>query len=105
MQARFFCKYLKGELELPSADAMRLDTRTEMDRRWSCGYSKRKAHMMNSEQEAYYNSLANDAQIEGIPPVYVKIWGLTDDFLYNKLFDFRNYQYKILDDHNYIQVE
>lgn len=96
---------MEGTLELPTEFEMKRHTEHEMMERWQKGYNKRKAHMMGEEQESYYNSLAKDAEIDSIAPVYVKIWNLTEKFLYDQLFDFRDYQYTIVDEQNYIQLE
>ncbi|KAG5891245.1 hypothetical protein JTB14_004359 [Gonioctena quinquepunctata] len=104
LQARYFCKYLKHSMHLPSTDDMRMHTEREMQSRWAKGYSKRQAHLMGEHQEAYYNDLAEDAKTSPIAPVYVKLRNTSVKNLYEDLLNFREDRYKILDNENFIKV-
>ncbi|KAH1015166.1 hypothetical protein HUJ05_012935 [Dendroctonus ponderosae] len=104
LQARYYCKYLNGLMSLPSAEEMRVHTQEDMENRQAKGYTKRQMHMMGPDQQSYYNELAHDAQTAPIPPVLVKLRDLSVKRLYDDLVNFREDQYKILDEQNFVKV-
>lgn len=103
-QARYYCKYLNGLLSLPSVEEMRMHTQQDMENRKAKGYTKRQMHMMGPDQQSYYNELAHDADTAPIPPVLVKLRDLSVKRLYDDLLNFREDQYKILDEQNFVKV-
>ncbi|KAL1513029.1 hypothetical protein ABEB36_002513 [Hypothenemus hampei] len=104
LQARYYCKYLKGEMLLPSTEEMRMHTRKDIENRQSRGYVKRQMHMMGPDQQSYYNELAEEAKTTPIPPVMVKLRDLSVRRLYDDLINFREDQYRIVDDNNFIKI-
>lgn len=104
LQARYYCKYLEGSMSLPSADEMRMHTQKDIENRQAKGYTKRQMHMMGPDQESYYNDLAQEADTEPIPPVLIKLRDLSVKRLYDDLLNFREDQYRIVDDNNFIKV-
>ncbi|XP_019865641.1 senecionine N-oxygenase [Aethina tumida] len=104
LQARFFCKFMNGSMQLPSADEMRMHTENDMQARWAKGYTKRQAHMMGPEQLSYYEDIASDANTTPIPPVIVKLRDQSVKRLYDDILNFRQDIYKIVDPHNYVKV-
>lgn len=105
LQARYFCKYLDGSMMLPSTEMMRMHTEMDMRNRWAKGYTKRQAHLMGPDQQAYYDDLAADANTLSIAPVYVKLRNISIQRLHEDLANFRNDRYKIVDMENYIRVQ
>lgn len=104
LQARYYCKSLTGSMPLPSTEEMRLNTNQDIENRIAKGYTKRQMHMMGPDQQSYYNDLAEDAQITPIPPVLVKLRDLSVKRLYDDLLNFREDQYKIIDENNFVKV-
>ncbi|CAG9863787.1 unnamed protein product [Phyllotreta striolata] len=104
LQARYYCEYLKGSMSLPSTEEMRRITDEEMQKRWAAGLSKRDSHIMNEYQEDYFNDLAKEANIETISPVYVKLYDMSIMKLYTDLMNFREINYRVIDDENYTVV-
>ncbi|KAF7283948.1 hypothetical protein GWI33_022774 [Rhynchophorus ferrugineus] len=104
LQARYFCKYLKKSIILPSVEEMKIHTENDVRSREAKGYSKRQMHMMGPYQESYYNDLAADARTTPIAPVMVKLRDLSVQRLYDDLLNFREDRYKIVDDHSFIKV-
>ncbi|XP_050294534.1 senecionine N-oxygenase [Anthonomus grandis grandis] len=104
LQARYYCRYLKGEMSLPSKEAMNEDTQADIQARLSKGYNKRQMHMMGPDQESYYNQLAEEANTSPIPPVMVKLRDLSVKRLYDDLLNFRDDQYRIVDEQNFVKV-
>lgn len=104
LQARYYCKYLKGSMSLPRAEDMRMHTQRDLENRKVKGYTKRQMHMMGPDQQSYYNELAEDSDTAPIPPVLVKLRDLSVKNLYEDLLNFREDQYKILDENTFIKV-
>ncbi|KAL3286885.1 hypothetical protein HHI36_001373 [Cryptolaemus montrouzieri] len=104
LQARFFCKYLNGSMSLPSRELMTKDTEKEMQARWKKGYTRRQAHMMGADQQKYYDDLAKMANIKSIPPVIIKLREFSNKSRYEDLNNFRENNYKIIDDDTYVKV-
>lgn len=91
-------------MNLPTKEEMYADTKYEMQKRWEKGYTKRQAHMMGSDQVYYYSDLAENANIEPIAPVIVKLREESAKRITEDLINFRNDIYKIIDNENYIKV-
>ncbi|CAG9766253.1 unnamed protein product [Ceutorhynchus assimilis] len=104
LQARYFCKYLTGAMDLPSKEEMRMHTEKDMENRKAKGYTKRQMHMMGPDQQSYYNDLAEDADTAPIPPVLVKLRDLSVQRLYDDLINFREDQYRIVDENSFVKV-
>ncbi|XP_025836607.1 flavin-containing monooxygenase FMO GS-OX-like 2 isoform X2 [Agrilus planipennis] len=104
LQARFYVKYLDGDLKLPSEEEMREDTEKDMQLRWEKGYNKRQAHMMGPGQRSYYNDLATMANLIPIDPVIVKLRDESVKRLHTDLMTFREDRYKIVDKETFVKV-
>ncbi|XP_066152346.1 senecionine N-oxygenase-like isoform X2 [Euwallacea fornicatus] len=104
LQARYYCKYLEGSMSLPSAREMRMHTQQDLENRKAKGYTKRQMHMMGPDQESYYNDLAQEADTAPIPPVLIKLRDLSVKRLYDDLLNFREDQYRIVDENNFIKI-
>lgn len=104
-QARYYCKYLSGAMELPTKEEMRLDTEKEMNKRWEKGYSKKKAHMMGPNQPEYYKELATAAGTAPIEPVIIKLRDESVKRRYEDLLHFREDRYKIVSSDSFIKVQ
>ncbi|XP_066152347.1 senecionine N-oxygenase-like [Euwallacea fornicatus] len=102
LQARYYCKYLEGSMSLPSAEEMRRDTQQDLEKRRADGYTNPQLHMMGPYQESYYNGLAQEADTTSIPPVLIKIRDISVQRRSNDLMNFREDQYRILDDNNFV---
>lgn len=105
LQARYFCKYLSGSMQLPTKEEMRMHTKKDLEMRLERGYTERQAHIMGEFQGAYYKDLAADAKTDPIAPVIIKLRELSVKRLYDDLLNFREDRYKIIDENNYIKVQ
>ncbi|CAG9766255.1 unnamed protein product [Ceutorhynchus assimilis] len=106
LQARYVCKYLTGDMDLPSKEEMRLHTEKDVEDRIVKGYTKRQMHRMGAgpNQQAYYDDLGQEANIATIPSVMVKIWDAGVHRLLSDLIRFRGDKYRIVDENNFVQV-
>ncbi|VEN41239.1 unnamed protein product [Callosobruchus maculatus] len=102
LQARYFCKFLEGSMQLPSTEEMRAHTEAELKWRLEKGYTKRRFHRMGPYQEMYYNDLSTEANIKPIAPVIVKLREESGKRLASDFLNFRNDRYKIIDDENFV---
>lgn len=103
LQSRFCLTFMTGRKNLPSKEVMKSDTDAEMERRWSRGLTKRQAHKMGADyHEAYYTELAEIADIEGVKPVYIKMFAKCLCNLLKKFDGFRNATFEVIDDENFI---
>ncbi|XP_062558928.1 senecionine N-oxygenase-like isoform X1 [Armigeres subalbatus] len=102
LQSRFAIKYYSGEKPLPPREKMMDDYETEMNGRWERGLKKRQAHMMGGEvQRAYYNDVAQTADIEPIPPVMIDMHIASHRRKNEDLSGYRNDVFRVLDGKNF----
>lgn len=104
LQSRFILEYFTGRQSLPCKAEMLLDTQTQMQKRWENGFKKRQAHMMGPEQINYYNDLAYTANIENVKPVMTKLHNESSQRFMDDLLSFREENFRILDDDNFIKI-
>ncbi|XP_017771382.1 PREDICTED: senecionine N-oxygenase-like isoform X1 [Nicrophorus vespilloides] len=104
LQARFFTAYLDEKMKLPDFDQMLNDEKSDMEERIAKGYTKRKAHLMGVDQNAYYDMLAKTAKLKPIPPVMTKLFLHCIQCLICDLMNFRDLKFKIIDEENFIQI-
>ncbi|XP_052871989.1 senecionine N-oxygenase-like [Anopheles cruzii] len=104
LQARFCLKFYSGQKNLPSREKMlrawQEDTREREERK----LTDKLTHMLAGDlQQRYYDDLARIAELETLKPVLAKMHA---ECISSKLEDvnFRNYEYRILDDHNFIKI-
>lgn len=83
---------------------MLLSETNELEERTKKGLQKKHFHMMGPEQGDYYNSLANLAGIETLPPVLTKLHNESSKRFLDDLVHYREDRYKIIDDYDYIQL-
>lgn len=104
LQARFFVASLNGVFTLPSKELMYADLYDDLQQRENKGYTKRQAHLMGPDQFDYYEDLAKQAKTTPIPPVIVKLRDESVKRLYDDLINFRDDNYKILNDNTFVKV-
>jgi dimethylaniline monooxygenase (N-oxide forming) len=96
---------LDGSLQLPSLEEMRALTDKELERRRADGLvGSRLAHSMGLKLQAYFEQLAQEANIEPLPPVFTKLFGESIRCLMADLYGFRNARYKIVDRNTFERV-
>lgn len=96
--------YLSGRKPMPSEEEMRADTDREMALRWARGYKKRQAHMMGSDQNKYYDDLANTAGIENLTPVMTKLHNESSQRFLDDLVNFRKDRFRVIDSETFVKV-
>lgn len=104
LQARFTLTFMTGRKQLPPRDEMLDDHEKEMNERWSKGYRKHQAHLMGPDQNKYYDDLATTAGVEPIPSVMTKLHNFSSLRFLDDLTNFRNDNFRILNDETFIQV-
>lgn len=103
LQVRFFLTFLTSQKLFLSKDEMIKDTEFDMSERWKRGLSKKKAHSLGKiYQEKYFADLASTAQIDPIKPVILKIYNESHQHKSQDFHSYRQYNFIILDDENFI---
>lgn len=90
-------------MDLPTKELMYKDTKADVDKRLSKGYSSKQMHLLGHDQKDYFDDLAKIAKITSIDPVITKIWSDSDNAFYQDLKNFRNVHYKILNKNEFIK--
>jgi len=103
-QVRFILKFWLGEKTLPSKQMMLAEETREFEEKKRKGYDKRHFHMMGPAQGAYYDDLANTAEITPLPPVLTKLHNESSTRFLDDLVNYREDRYRILDDRNFVQL-
>lgn len=76
----------------------------EIYQREILGYKKRKMHMLGKDfMRPYLNELATMTNIEPIKPVILDIYDRSRYLMQNDIRNYRKYNYRIIDDYNFIQ--
>lgn len=104
LQVRFCLTFMTKRQPLPSRDEMLKDTDNEMNERWKT-MEKCKSHFVGLERNASYcEDIAKTAGIVLLQPAVVKMF--TENFLrfFENYNEFRNFQYKIIDDENFVAL-
>ncbi|XP_063695641.1 uncharacterized protein LOC134827041 [Culicoides brevitarsis] len=102
LQVRFCLKFLTKAVELPSTEKMRQDLNEDIYQRQLRGYKKRKMHQLGKDfMQSYMNELATMANIEPVKPVIFDIYFRRQLLMRIDLRNYRNFNYKILDDFNF----
>ncbi|XP_050079524.1 senecionine N-oxygenase-like [Anopheles maculipalpis] len=105
LQARFCLKFFSGQKSLPTKQEMLNAWQTDQDERKQRGLTGKLTHMLAGDlQQRYYDDLARIAGIEPLKPVLAKMHA---DCINSKNEDvnFRNYEYRIIDDENFTKVK
>ncbi|XP_066995496.2 senecionine N-oxygenase [Anabrus simplex] len=105
LQARFFVSTLSGRVKLPPPEDMEEDYEQEMLRRKAAGLSRHQFHMMGPLQGAYYDDLADSAQLPRLPPVMASLHNESSRRFLEDLAHYREDIYRIVDENTYIQVK
>lgn len=100
-QVRFALKFLSEAKQLPSKSKMTEDMQIQMQKHWNLGYRKHQAHHLDAEKLEYISQLAESANIEGVPTVFVKIVEESRNTIRSDPIGFRKYKYIIIDDHTF----
>ncbi|XP_049832100.1 uncharacterized protein LOC126272888 [Schistocerca gregaria] len=104
LQARFFLSLLDGGWQLPSREQMLRDTEEEAAERTAAGLSGRQFHMMGERQGRFYRELAAVGRVAPLPPVLAKLHDESSRRFLEDLPGYRRDVYRLLDDHNYVQL-
>ncbi|KAK9505562.1 hypothetical protein O3M35_009584 [Rhynocoris fuscipes] len=104
LQVRYVLKVLEGEVKLPSKEEMLKDTENEMKLRKENGLKKKQFHMMGPRQGDYYAELASLGNLPPLPPVMADLHNFASNRQLNDLKNFREDNYKIVDDKTFIKV-
>lgn len=104
LQARFFLKTLSGETVLPSKEEMLRDTKKEKEFRDKLGMKKNQFHMMGPLQGDYYSDLAKMGDLERLPAVMTKLHNEASDRQLSDIRNFRQDNYRIVDEENFVKV-
>lgn len=103
LQVRFFLKFLCGGKKLPLKEDMLQDTERDQDVRSARGFPK-KAHFLGPIAHAsYYEALAKTGEIAPLKPVLAKIFNKSVQNLFTNFNNFKNYNFKIVDDENFVE--
>ncbi|XP_049964048.1 uncharacterized protein LOC126484543 [Schistocerca serialis cubense] len=104
LQARFFLSLLDGGWQLPSREQMLRDTEAEAAERAAAGLCGRQFHMMGERQGRFYRELAAVGRVAPLPPVLAKLHDESSRRFLEDLPGYRRDVYRLLDDHNYVQL-
>ncbi|XP_049816096.1 uncharacterized protein LOC126263122 isoform X2 [Schistocerca nitens] len=104
LQARFFLSLLDGRWQLPSREQMLRDTEAEAAERAAAGLCGRQFHMMGERQGRFYRELAAVGRVTPLPPVLAKLHDESSRRFLEDLPGYRRDVYRLLDDHNYVQL-
>ncbi|XP_053667834.1 senecionine N-oxygenase-like [Anopheles marshallii] len=105
LQARFCMTFFSGQKPLPSKQEMLDAWQQDQDERKVRGLTGKLTHMLAGDlQQRYYDDVAHIAGIESLKPVLAKMHA---DCINSKNEDvnFRNFDYHIIDDENFIKVK
>lgn len=94
-------KFLSGAKQLPSKSKMLEDMQVQMQKHWNYGYRKHRSHFLLEEASEYSSQLAQMADIEGIPNVFLHIGAESFNASITGNLEFRKYKYTIIDDNTF----
>lgn len=97
-------QFLTNAVPLPSKGHMQRDTNEDIYQRQTRGYKKRKMHMLGKDyMRPHLSDLATIANIDPIKPVILDIYDRGRYLMQNDLRNYRKYNYRIIDDYNFVQ--
>lgn len=105
LQTRFCLTFMTGRRRLPSRQEMQEDQDKEMNERWSKGLKQHQAHIMGADQNAYYQELSSEANIEPLKTVLTKLHNLSSLRFLDDLIHFRREIFRIIDDETFVKVD
>ncbi|XP_046811658.1 senecionine N-oxygenase-like [Lucilia cuprina] len=103
MQVRFVIKFFSNEVELPSKLEMFKELKREIEDRKARGLRQCEAHKMGAKEYEYYNDLCSITGITNMKPVVANIMKDCGRKYIYELETYRNYNYKILDNENFLK--
>jgi len=103
LQMKFFLKYFSGGRKLPAKEEMLEDIAKDKSKRTAIGFRESRAHYLGAElQEQYLADLAETGDLEPVKPVMSKLFAKGLSNLYHDSSNFRNYNFKLIDDENFV---
>ncbi|XP_064211561.1 senecionine N-oxygenase [Tribolium castaneum] len=102
IQARFYCQYLNGTMELPPKELMYKEVEEDLAIRKAKGYSKSQMHKLARDQQTYFDSLAVSAKITSVLPVMCKIWNHVETSILSNFGSFRKQNFTVLNDESFV---
>lgn len=96
-------KFLNGEKQLPTKADMYHATESDVEERRNAGLPKRKYHLMDTRQRAYFEQLAAEGEFEKPPNVISKIFVDSHASRMARPGNYRNDTYKIVDDETFVK--
>ncbi|XP_076303151.1 uncharacterized protein LOC143221650, partial [Lasioglossum baleicum] len=102
IQAQYILNIIEGHIKLPSAEKMREEYEGEKKALLDRGIQLRHINKLKERQWAYYDELAAAAGIPSFPPVIRKIYDHSNQMRELDLTSYKNYQYRIIDDENFV---
>lgn len=96
-------QFLTSAVTLPSKEKMRESMNDDIYQRQIRGLKKRKMHVLGTNfMRPYLSDLASIANIDPIKPVIVDIYDRARYMMQNHTRDYRKYNYRIIDDYNFV---
>ncbi|XP_029043037.1 flavin-containing monooxygenase FMO GS-OX-like 3 [Osmia bicornis bicornis] len=102
LQAQYILGILEGRVQLPSSEQMRREYEAEKKALLDQGIPLRHINKLMGRQWAYYDEIAAAANIPGFPPVIKKIYDHVSQMRELDITIYKNYQYRIIDDENFV---
>ncbi|CAK9833794.1 Flavin-containing monooxygenase FMO GS-OX-like 3 [Anthophora retusa] len=102
LQAQYILSILEGRIKLPSSGEMREEYETEKRALLEQGIPLRHIIKLKERQWAYYDEIAAAANISSFPPVIRKIYDHSNKMRELDFTTYKNYQYRIIDDENFV---
>ncbi|XP_076243299.1 uncharacterized protein LOC143184733 [Calliopsis andreniformis] len=102
LQAQYILGILEGHVKLPSSEQMRKEYEAEKKALLDQGIPLRHIGRLKERQWEYYDEIAAAANIPSLPPVIRKIYDYTNEMRELDFTTYKNLQYRIIDDENFI---
>ncbi|XP_015434732.1 PREDICTED: flavin-containing monooxygenase FMO GS-OX-like 3 [Dufourea novaeangliae] len=102
IQAQYILGILEARIKLPSTEQMYEEYETEKKTLLDQGIPLRHIIKLKERQWAYYDELAACANVPSLPPVIKKIYDHVNQMRELDFTTYKNYQYHIIDDENFV---
>lgn len=102
LQAQYILGILEGQIKLPSTKQMYEEYEMEKKALLDRGIPLRHIVKLKERQWAYYDEIAAAAKIPSFRPVIKKIYDHSNEMRENDFTTYKNYQYRIIDDENFV---
>ncbi|CAB3246000.1 unnamed protein product [Arctia plantaginis] len=100
-QARYSTALVKGDFKLPSEGEMMQIWEKRMEEISAKNLRPSFIHVLAAKEDEYYEGLSIESGIVRVPPVMYKIRAMDTEAKLENLYTFRDYEYIIIDDHNF----